>query len=459
MPVVQANNFMFYQVNFDITLLGYGSYYEVDETVVSPATGAKFTKMSDLLVDLLQHPVGGTPYTDIVVLNHGYWKDRATAQADFLNWVNGLLPTSEQLNYNPLIVAPHWPSAPLLGFLPLTVTASQTDQQAITAVLPDSSGRPAMLALLQALLPFARANTVDTVLPDNLVAAFNAARAEAVAAGEPVPPVLASGSSFLGLLMEFFKLVETIGKDDLKLAAAAKLTVVFLQLVIVPSFAHFAIYGQIFGTSAVGPLVARLAGTSGLTITPRFHAMGHSLGTGVTAAMLAANAQTHSLPTFGLVFLAEGAISQWIFSNCVSIANGQPGLFMNMICDAQMQTVSGPVLSTLSLNDGMLAFGYQFCAMKEGWTGTGLAINGLELGDYAAIGLAGIAGPVLAAPGQTMTVQSQTLGQPQSYQAGQIYNLDGTAVISGHSDIYNLAVGQAFAEGLKVAIAALVARR
>jgi hypothetical protein len=448
MPIVQANSFTFYQINFDITLLGYGSYYEVDETVTSPSTGVTYSKMSDMIADLLVQPVGGVPYTDVIVLNHGYFKDAAAAQADFVNWVNGLLPPTDQLDYNPLIVAPHWPSKPFWWVFPVVADAAPP-------TVGDSADRPALQALLQAAQAFIPGKSMDTVLPDSLVASFNAARTEALAAGEVVPPELASGDTLLDLVMDIIKLAETIGKGDLDMLVAFALLALLFRLFVVPSFAHFAKYGQIFGSGSVAPLVSRLAQVPPLTVPPRFHAMGHSLGTGVTGAMLATNAQTQSLPTFGLVFLAEGAISQWIFATSVAIANDQPGTFMNMMSSEQGQTVSGPVLSTLSLNDFMLTAGYQPCALDQGWTGTSLSITGLDLGDYAPIGLAGIAGPVLVAPNQTASVQTQTLGQTPSYQAGQVYNLDGTGVISGHSDIFNPAVGQAFAEGLRVAIAAM----
>jgi hypothetical protein len=452
MPVLNTNVPNCYMVSYNRDLWSLGKYYEVDDQI----DGAK-VKMSEHLTGILQKPPGGVPFSDVIILNHGFFKDVDAATDDFVSWINGwwsCIPQQVVPGFNPLIVATHWPSNPLMALSSDGVAApsTQTDAQIIAAAVADPSARPALVQAMTLLLPFSRQAAADTVLPADLVAALNAAVAEAQAAGDagaqdltPLAATITWGG-FQGWLWSFIvSMAEIVG-------AVAAILLGALYPIGTALFSLYAGLAQTFGKSAVLPLAQTLA-KAVPTSPPRFHVMGHSLGTGVTSALLLASKAAGQGPSFGLVFLAQGAISNWCYAQAVPFANNLPGLFSPVLADPAV--MSGPLLATYSARDWMVGLGYLTVAETEGWSGTGQDVAYGSNRDYCGIGSIGISGPVPVAGGGSadpIVVEPDDVGAVGTYAPGGLYNLDGTSYISGHADICGPQVAQAFWAGLQAAI-------
>lgn len=446
MPILPTNGPDCYMVSYDWGLLSLGAYYEVDDSI-----NDKTQKMSDYLVGQLENPPGGVPYTDVILLNHGFYKDVAAAELDFTTWINGLMSIDPQppvQGFNPLVVATHWPSNPFKALGDSSGT-TPNDQAVITSTIANPSASPALTQAMTKLLPFSRTASSDTPLGQDLADAINAAIAEAQASGDPaaasLTPVTAD-TSCQGFFETIWVILSTLGGD-----VASFVSPIWKGIISVGSaiFSYYAKSAQTFGRTAVYALVQKLNNAKTAQHL-RFHVMGHSLGTGVTSAMLSANTADHKGPTFGLVFLAEAAISNWSFAQQVPFAGNLPGMFSRVISDTA--TMTGPLIATTSLRDLTVGILYQLVSTHEGWSGTSEASTTGTSQDYAGIARVGISGPVLAPGGGTMDPQFVDYSATQVYERGKVYNLNGTAFISSHSDIYEPQTAKTFWAGLTAAI-------
>jgi hypothetical protein len=446
MPILPTNGPDCYLVSYDWGLLSLGEYYEVDDTI-----NDKTQKMSDYLVGLLEQAPSGAPYTDVILLNHGFFKDVAAAELDFTTWINGLMkiaPPPPVQGFKPLIVATHWPSNPFKALSDSSGTTPD-DQAVITSTIANPAASPALTQAMTKLLPFSRAASSDTALGQDMADAINAAITEAQAAGDQaaakLTPVTAD-TSWQGFFETIWTILSTLAGDVASGISSFWNVIVTLGS---PLFSYYAHAAQTFGRTAVYALVQKLNNAK-TAQHPRFHVMGHSLGTGVTSAMLSANTANHLGPSFGLVFLAEAAISNWCFAQQVPFAGNLPGMFSRVTCDTA--TMTGPLIATTSQNDIMVGFLYHSVAVHEGWSGTSEACSTGTSRDYAGIASVGISGPVPAPGGGTLDPQFVDYSPTQVYEPGKVYNLNGTAFISNHSDIYEPQTAKTFWAGLTAAI-------
>ncbi|WP_173975744.1 hypothetical protein [Magnetospirillum sp. LM-5] len=464
MPIINTNGPDIYMVNYKRDFPLVGTYVEQDD----PDAGAS-GKMSKYLGELLKAPPGGTRYTDVIILNHGFWKDIPAASDDFVSWINGWWPCRPagllDSDFNPLVVATHWPSNPLgdgtadqLTANAVSASASApSDQQTIAQLVPNQAAQPALVQALGLVLPFARTAQSGTAMPDDLVAAINAALAEAQAgdglASAPMAPV-AKGTSWGDFQDQVWKLaMNWTGIGAYILAFLIGFVFPVGSLV----FSYYASSAQTFGQQAVLPLAQSLAAALPAA-PPRFHVMGHSLGTGVVSEMLLANQQAGKGPEFGLILLAQGAIPSWSYANNIPFASIDgsrvPGQFSTVPADAKV--AGGPLLATYSSRDQMVGTLYFIVATAKGWYGSGQDDPNESSYDYRGLGNEGFSGEVTNGAGastEAIVVGPDAVTLPSTYGAGQVYSLDGKTYISGHSDICGPQVGGAFWAGLAAAVA------
>jgi hypothetical protein len=177
----------------------------------------------------------------------------------------------------------------------------------------------------------------------------------------------------------------------------------------------------------------------------RFHLMGHSFGCIVVAGMLHGPEGAGGLPRpADSAMLVQGATSLWGF--CSSIPGvDKPGYFRRIIEDGR---VAGPIVTTQSKRDTAVGKFYPVAA----GVALQVAFAPGQLPKYGGLGAFGIQGPGLATHDLVMGDASHAYG----FTGGNIYNLEGTAVIKdgggasgAHSDIAKPEVAHAMWESVK----------
>lgn len=423
MPILNTNGPDCYMVSYQKVLdpTGNPSFSELADPA---ASGVASNLMSDYLVNLIQGRLNQwNAFTDVFILNHGFWKSEADAASDFTAWINGVLAQAAanplKVRFCPLIVATHWPSNPL----PWSAGAPQ---------IPSSTGSSLIDDALSKLVNFANGASPGSLLTDVVVDALNDAMADAerqAGAATGTLPRLDVTKALEDVIEWAWLLVSTWpAANDVFVSLWDCFVKPVFDVLLRSTFVDYGELAGLFGLTSVRGLAAKLLtadGGGGL----RFHMMGHSLGAGVTAGALTGQAGSPGISTFSSVFLAQGAISTWSFASEVPMAGNLAGMY----CPAL--TIPGTAdlaVATQSLCDFMVRYPYPDAAQWAGWSGTAETVTSGQSSDYQGIGVGGIKGPLAGS------------AQPQPFPAiggtmtrYGVYNVDATAFINGHSDIYN----------------------
>ncbi|HUB42813.1 MAG TPA: hypothetical protein VMA72_28500 [Streptosporangiaceae bacterium] len=211
------------------------------------------------------------------------------------------------------------------------------------------------------------------------------------------------------------------------------------------SFWRMKALARTVGESGVHNLVQNLQGAT----QARFHMMGHSFGCIViTAATCGPQSKAGFAGTtrrIDSLFLVQGAMSLWSFAEKDQITGlpDQVGFYQGMESGG---LVKGPIVTTQSEHDWAVGKWYPL--------GAGLARQAVlftaELPKYGGLGAYGIRGRSLP---PDYDPDGPLLGENDDYDfsAGQIYNLEASAVIKkingpsgAHSDIAHPRVAHAF---------------
>ncbi len=159
----------------------------------------------------------------------------------------------------------------------------------------------------------------------------------------------------------------------------------------------------------------------------RLHLVGHSFG----ARMATAAVQGSGTPVeVSSLCLLQAAFSQHAFARDF---RGRTGLYRSVAAEG---VVSGPILVTHTRNDRAVAIAYALASRLAGQVASLVG----RRDDFAGLGAVG------ANPGSTP--EARDVGAERDWSsirltAGRINNLDGDAVVGGHSDIATPAMARA----------------
>lgn len=445
MPVLNTNGPDCYMVSYQrgIDQNGNPSFTELADPA---ATGTASNLLSDTLAGLIQGRLDQwNAFTDVFILNHGFWKSEADAASDFTAWINGVLAqvavNPPDKSFFPLIVATHWPSNPLeKGPWPFGATGPLQAPPPTGSTLVDDA--------LNALVNFANGTAPGSRLTADVVDALNDAIADAERQAGVATGTLARLDITKGLddLVAWVWLIVSTwsAANDAFLILWNWVIKYFFDLLARPVFADYAELAGLFGRTAVRDLTAKLFKAGG-EWNLRFHMMGHSLGAGVTAGALTGQAGSPSAVGFNSIFLAQGAISTWSFATQVPMAGNQPGLYVPAL---NIPGNGGRIaVATQSLCDFMVRYPYPDAAQWAGWSGTTETVTTGQASDYQGIGVAGIKGP-LAGDSQPQSLPPTG----ETFSSYGVYNVDATGFINGHSDIYNPTIAALYWDMVKTSI-------
>jgi hypothetical protein len=198
------------------------------------------------------------------------------------------------------------------------------------------------------------------------------------------------------------------------------------------SFWHMKAMARTVGDAGVHSLLQRLQAA-----TPaRFHLMGHSFGCIVVTAAVCGPSFTGTTRKVNSLFLAEGAMSLWSFADESQIPGPSDGdgFFRKLVTGNR---VAGPVVTTQSQHDLAIGLWYPLGASAAGQK---LFIAPeIELPEFGGLGHYGICGC-----GVDQAIPIKGAADQYDFSAGDIYNLDGSTVITAHSHIAVPEVAHAF---------------
>jgi pimeloyl-ACP methyl ester carboxylesterase len=159
-------------------------------------------------------------------------------------------------------------------------------------------------------------------------------------------------------------------------------------------------------------------------VPARTHVMGHSFGCVVASSLLGGPDCKGKLPrAVNSAVLVQGAVSLWSWGDKVKDTN-KPGYYRNIV---STKAVSGPVVSTRSVNDSAVGLAYPAAVALVGQAAFDTTAS-LPL--FGGVGSFGIQGTAIA-QSSPMLDAAGTYG----FQPGKIYNLEGSAFIPSHSGI------------------------
>lgn len=187
--------------------------------------------------------------------------------------------------------------------------------------------------------------------------------------------------------------------------------------------------------SGLGRLLGRIfAARAGV----RVHLAGHSLGcVPLSGALVTAGAA--SGPHAATLFLVQAAESSWAFSQSAPFLTGGRGAYRAVISDG---LVDGALVATTSSHDESLGILYPL-GMEFLLQRSYAAASGHQPARGAAIGSAGFGFDPPVATAHTLPALT---GDASSFAlaAGDQYVIDGSAVISGHTDIDHVELARLF---------------
>jgi hypothetical protein len=424
------------------------------------------TLLSDQLLRDLEN---NKAVTDVFFISHGWNNDVAGAIRSYDKWIDVMADCRQDdaaakevdPNFSPVIIGIHWPSLafgdeslPAEAALPTQALVSRYGARIggaaedVAAVLAATTGinvsktppavpgdEPTFTAEVSAELSghFHRLFDQSGVgvqgpqaSPGDDTPAFSA---QNVLAGAAAAGLLGDASPVPAIAPASLGPISWVGAELQK----AKL-VVLRKL----SFWHMKARARTVGESGVHDLFQRLQAAT----AARFHLMGHSFGCIVMTATICGPLTGSTFPgparKINSLFLVQGAMSLWSFAEAGTIT-GLPDETGFYCAPLSAGLVAGPIVTTTSAHDTAVGLWYPLGAAAAGQERLLLP----ELPQYGGLGAFGIRGRELP-PGFDPAGLLRTDNGLYTFAAGQIYNLDASAVIAGHTDIAHPEVAHAF---------------
>jgi hypothetical protein len=413
------------------------------------------TLMSETIADRVADPA--RPVSDVFMIAHGWQGDVPAAIAQFDRWIGAMAKQeSDQTaardrpgGFSPLIVGLHWPSLPfgdekMPASAPALLSAggesaSATDADDVDAWARRIADTPRARRAIQTVLDAARheasAVAPSAALLDAYAVLFEEsgleARGSAAAPGADQdgfdPAAIIAQSKASGAApqppTQLLGIGDTLG--GLVLSPLRQL-----------SFWKMKDRARRFGETGGHGLVTALQEAAP---EARIHLMGHSFGCIVVSAAVAGAPGDRSVRRpVDTLFLVQGALSLWAYTDDIPFQRGTAGYFRPLI---EQKLVSGPLVTTRSTFDSAVGSFYPL--------GAGIArqrVLGDDLPEYGGVGTFGIQG-VTGAGEDTMTDDRQRY----DFATGRVYNIEASQVIrtgpwpsGAHSDIAHPAVAHAF---------------
>jgi hypothetical protein len=399
--------------------------------------------------------------TDIFVISHGWLGDVPAAISQYDRWLMAMYDQQQDKaaahrrgpDWRSTVVGLHWPSLPWGDEL-----------------LP---GRPALLSCEGALDDFAAENATDV---DTLIGRYARRIADTPRARTALRTILAARPSHERLLTSAIEDAYAVLLAESSLACDGILappgadqdsftpTVIIEQararfdgrpgpavlggsaddraidLLRMPlrqlSFWKMKDRARRFGEGGAHQLLRHLHDAAPAA---RLHLMGHSFGC-IVASGAVAGPRGSSLPRrpIDTLFLVQGALSLWAFTDDIPYQRGTPGYFRPILDD---RLIRGPLVTTRSTFDTAVGRFYPLGARVARQK-----VLGEDFPAYGGIGAFGIQG-VPGAEDLTMLDDRQWY----NFSPGRVHNLEASRIIrhgngpaGAHSDIAHPAVAHAF---------------
>ena len=403
------------------------------------STGAERTDDPDgingRLVPRVVEALGTQPYTDVVIMSHGWKGDIPEAISQYDRWIGAMTACTQDVErartvrpgFRPLLIGFHWPSLPWgdeemsagagVSFSgPGTDAATAPDPAALMDACANSiANTPAARAALETIFAAAAVDTAPPELSPDVVAAYRVLDWESgLGSGGPAN---APGSD-----REPFDPEEAyqtaLDEDGVSFGSFGLGPL--LSLLRQFSFFKMKDRARMVGETTVHTLLAslqRVAKESGRDV--RFHLMGHSFGCVVISAALAGPPGKATAEPVHSAFLAQGAVSFWSYCSDIPHAKGHPGYFRGIV-DAKR--VSGAIVTTQSEHDTAVCTLYPRACNVRG----DVVFAPGEFPKYGALGAFGVRGPGVDA----VDLKMLDSNQPYHFEHGKIYNIESSQYIA-----------------------------
>jgi len=362
----------------------------------------------------------------VFLFSHGWKGDIPSAIDQYNRWIGAMwrLEADRQAlgpDFRPLFIGLHWPSQPW-GEETISAQSFGTAGAAIAGVLLEKAvehfgGGSDVRAPLEVIFQAFEQNPAARILPDDVIAAYSElARAVGFSAGDgtsgapdedgaPLDPQAAVRAERLASVGESFGTSGSIRSGILS----------GLRQVSFWLMKHRA---RTVGEQGMHTFVNDLQRACDANI----HLMGHSFGCIVVSSILGGPGGNGVLtrPVNSAV-LVQGAMSLWSYAEDIPESD-KPGYFRQILAK---RTVSGPILTTQSVNDKAIGIAFPAAVGLIGEVDFAA-----KLPKFGGIGAWGIQGTPNVEPKDMLDERGEYRFEP-----GRIYNLNGSRFIADHSAI------------------------
>ncbi len=367
--------------------------------------------------------------TDVFLFSHGWKGDEPSAIDQYNRWIGAMakLDSDRQAmgaGFRPSFIGLHWPSQPW-GEETITAPASfGTGDAPITGPLLEAAvdhfgGGDAVRAPLKVIFDAFEKDPVAKELPAEVVTAYQAlAQAIGFSAGNSVSAAPDE---------EGAPLDPQASIRAQKMASAGASFGIFgaIKNGILAGLRQTSFWLMKHRARTVGEQdMHRFIGQLQQTCDARVHLMGHSFGCIVVSGILGGVGCKDPLvkPASSAV-LVQGALSLWAYSDQV-LGTNDPGYFRSALAG-----VAGPVVTTQSLHDVAVGFAYPAAVWVVNEADFAAAPQFPKFGGVGSFGIQGTSKPV--AETKAMLDENGSYG----FEAGHVYNLDGSMYIPSHTGI------------------------
>ena len=362
----------------------------------------------------------------VFLFSHGWKGDIPSAIDQYNRWIGAMwrLEADRQAlgpDFRPLFIGLHWPSQPW-GEETISAQSFGTAGVAIAGVLLEKAvehfgGGSDVRAPLEVIVQAFEQNPAARILPDDVIAAYSElARAVGFSAGDgtsgapdedgaPLDPQAAVRAERLASVGESFGTSGSIRSGILS----------GLRQVSFWLMKHRA---RTVGEQGMHTCVNDLQRACDANI----HLMGHSFGCIVVSSILGGPGGNGVLtrPVNSAV-LVQGAMSLWSYAEDIPESD-KPGYFRQILAK---RTVSGPILTTQSVNDKAIGIAFPAAVGLIGEVDFAA-----KLPKFGGIGAWGIQGTPNVEPKDMLDERGE-----YHFEPGRIYNLNGSRFIADHSAI------------------------
>lgn len=362
----------------------------------------------------------------VFLFSHGWKGDIPSAIDQYNRWIGAMwrLEADRQAlgpDFRPLFIGLHWPSQPW-GEETISAQSFGTAGAAIAGVLLEKAvehfgGGSDVRAPLEVIFQAFEQNPAARILPDDVIAAYSElARAVGFSAGDgtsgapdedgaPLDPQAAVRAERLASVGESF-------------GASGSIRSGILSGLRQVSFWLMKHRARTVGEQGMHTFVNDLQRACDANI----HLMGHSFGCIVVSSILGGPGGNGVLtrPVTSAV-LVQGAMSLWSYAEDIPESD-KPGYFRQILAK---RTVSGPILTTQSVNDKAIGIAFPAAVGLIGEVDFAA-----KLPKFGGIGAWGIQGTPNVEPKDMLDERGE-----YHFEPGRIYNLNGSRFIADHSAI------------------------